>query len=81
MFFLPGPPGYNKLADYMVMLSRLSRQDSVLFFNTEPNDAWLKYLVRKDPLFFRSNWPMFMPGDYVNMVELNLDTNLSLIHI
>lgn len=74
--FLTGPPGYNELADYIDMLYKQRKQDSVIFFGTKPNEAWLRYLVMKEPLIFRGNNPMFMPSDYLNMIELKLDTNI-----
>ena len=74
--FHTGPTGYNDLADYIATLYKQSKQDGVIFFGTKPNEAWLKYLVEKEPLIFRTNNPMFMPLDYLGMVELKLDTNI-----
>ena len=64
------------MADYISVLYKERKQDSVIFFGTEPRKEWLNYIEMLEPLIFRSDCPIFMPGEVSNMVELRLDSNI-----
>ena len=78
MFCHPNFQGDNidGLAEHLITIHSGSKHDGVIFLENELNGQLLELMTRLAPSFFRSNSPVFMPREYVEIIELRLDSNV-----
>ena len=66
----------DALAEHLITVHNNSKQDGVIFLENELNKGLLEQLEALAPSIFRSNSPVFMPKEYVDMIKLRLDSNV-----
>ena len=70
------PNGRNDLAEHIALMYQQRKKDGVIFIGKDITQEWLKHVALLEPSLFRSGSPVFMPKEYSNMIELNLDSNI-----
>ena len=66
----------NTLAENLITVHNNRKHDGVIFLENELNKELLKQLTVMAPSIFRSNSPVFMPKEYVDLIKLRLDSNV-----
>ena len=66
----------NQLTLHLETIHKTRKQDAILFIGNKSHDNILMQLVRLVPAIFTSACPVFMPIEYVDMVNLQLDSNI-----
>ena len=68
--------GIWELATHLDKIIKLRRQDGVIFAGGQGHKILLEQLAKTVPSIFSSNYPVFMPNDYSNDIDLRLDSNV-----
>ena len=78
MLCLPNSQGGNisQLADHLITIHNSSKAEGIIFLENEQNRELFELLSRIAPSIFRTNSPVFMPREYVQMIKLRLDSNV-----
>ena len=78
MLCLPNSQGGNlsQLADHLITVHNSSKPEGIIFLENEQNKELLELLTRISPSIFRTNSPVFMPREYVQIIKLRLDSNV-----
>ena len=66
----------DALAEHLITVHNNSKQDGVIFLENELNKGLLEQLEALAPSIFRSNSPVFMPKEFVDLIKLRLDSNV-----
>ena len=63
-------------AGHLITVHNNRKHDGVIFLENELAEELLDLLEVLAPSIFRSNSPVFMPKEYVDMIKLRLDSNV-----
>ena len=68
--------GIRELASHLDTITKLRNHDGIIFVGSQGHRKLLKQLAKIVPSIFSSNYPIFMPNDYTNDINLRLDSNV-----